>query len=59
MIQKILQGPIREEWIGYRLEITRLELVAMAPLVVIVVVTGLYPNWIVTAINATVTRLFG
>lgn len=59
VIQKILQGPIREEWIGYRLEITRLELVAMAPLVVITVVTGLYPNWIVTAINATVTRLFG
>lgn len=59
VIQRLLQGPVREEWQGYRLEITARELMAVAPLIVLTIVTGLYPNWIVTVINATVARLFG
>jgi NADH-quinone oxidoreductase subunit M len=59
VIQRLLQGQVREEWQGYRLEITTRELTAIAPLIVLMVVTGLYPNWIVTVINATVARLFG
>ncbi len=59
VIQKILQGPIREEWQGYRLEITAREVLAIAPLVVIILLTGIYPNWIMQMINGTVSRFFG
>ncbi len=59
VIQRILQGPIKEEWQGYRLEITLREMTAIAPIVVLTIITGLYPNWIVTVINGTVAKLFG
>jgi len=35
------------------------EVVAMAPLLVLFLVTGVLPNWILPMINETVTRLFG
>jgi NADH-quinone oxidoreductase subunit M len=59
VIRQILQGPIREEWQGYRLEITAREMLAIAPLVVLIVLTGVYPNWILQTINSTVARIFG
>ncbi len=59
MIRQILQGPIREEWQGYRLEISLREMLAIAPLIVIIVLTGIYPNWILGVINGTVARIFG
>jgi len=58
-IMKVLQGVPKEEWLHHHLEIEFRELLALAPLVVLIVVTGIYPNWIVPVINGTVTRLFG
>jgi NADH-quinone oxidoreductase subunit M len=60
-IMKVLQGQPAEEWAHghYSLEITRREVLALAPLVILIVVTGVYPNWIMTVINGTVARLFG
>jgi len=59
VIRQILQGPIREEWQGYRLEISVREMLAIAPIVVLILITGVYPNWIMQVINGTVSHLFG
>lgn len=60
-ILKVLQGTPKEEWLHghHSLEITFREVLALAPLIVLILVTGLYPNWIMPLINGTVTRLFG
>ena len=63
-IQMVLHGPYNEEWAAYdrdehSLEINRREMIAMAPLMVLMLVTGLYPNWILTVINDGVLRFLG
>ncbi len=62
-IQKVLHGPYNEEWAAYHrekhsLEIERREVIALAPLVVLMLVTGLYPNWVLDVINSGVVRWF-
>lgn len=62
-IQKVLHGPENPEWIEYHknhhsLEINVREFVAIAPLIVLMLVTGLYPNWILTVIDSSVTDMF-
>lgn len=58
-IRAVLQGQPDPHWKGYNLEIEWREIVALAPLVVLILVTGLFPNWIMPLINSTVTKLFG
>ncbi len=63
-IQKFLHGTPSQEWVDYdkhhhRLEISVREVIAMAPLLVLMLVTGVLPNWILPMINDTVTRMFG
>jgi NADH-quinone oxidoreductase subunit M len=63
-IQKLLHGPYNKEWAEYHLtehslEISRRELIALAPLMVLMLVTGLYPNWVLQVINDGVLRLLG
>ncbi|HRE47148.1 MAG TPA: NADH-quinone oxidoreductase subunit M [Aggregatilineales bacterium] len=58
-IRAVLAGPVNEHWRGHHLEIEFREMVALAPLMVLMLVTGIYPNWIMPVINQTVTRLFG
>ncbi|MBN2470319.1 MAG: NADH-quinone oxidoreductase subunit M [Anaerolineae bacterium] len=63
-IQKVLHGKPDQEWVDYHhnhhsLEITLREGIALAPLLVLFLVTGVLPNWILPMINDTVTRLFG
>ena len=62
-IQKLLHGPKSEEWAEYHetkhsLEIERRELVALVPLMVLMLITGLYPNWVLNVINDGVTNWF-
>jgi len=57
-IRAVLHGPFNMRWKDYSLELTRAELLAMAPLIVLMLLTGVYPNWILPMINATVTTLF-
>ena len=62
-IQKVLHGPANPEWIEYHnhqhsLEINVREFVAIAPLLVLMLVTGLYPNWILRVIDSSVTDMF-
>lgn len=54
-IRAVLHGPFNMKWREYNLEIERRELVAIAPLMILMLITGLAPNWILTVINTTVT----
>jgi NADH-quinone oxidoreductase subunit M len=58
-IRAVLYGPTNPHWRGHALEIEFREVLALSPLVVLILITGLYPNWIVEIINQTVTRLLG
>jgi NADH-quinone oxidoreductase subunit M len=58
-ISKVLQGPLNEKWVGHNMEINKREIIAIAPLMVLMLVIGVWPSWIVEVINATVLRLFG
>jgi NADH-quinone oxidoreductase subunit M len=63
-IQKVLHGPFNQEWAEYHrtqhsLEIEKREVVALAPLMVLMLITGLYPNWVLGVINDSVMRFLG
>jgi NADH-quinone oxidoreductase subunit M len=58
-VRQVLHGPLNEAWQGHALEINRREVLAIAPLMVLMLVIGIWPAWIVSVINATVMRLFG
>ena len=55
----MLHGPFNLHWRDYKLEIDMREFIAMAPLMVLMLITGLAPNWILSVINASVTQMFG
>ncbi len=57
-IQKVLLGPLNPRWEGMR-EISFREVVAMAPLMTLMLLIGLWPSWLINLFNATVMRLIG
>ncbi len=57
-IRAVLHGPFNLRWRNYDLELTPAELLGMIPLMFLMLLTGVYPNWILPTINATVTTLF-
>ncbi len=56
-VRATLYGPVNRRWLGHRLEISAREVVALAPLMALLVVNGVWPAWLVSVINDTVTRL--
>jgi NADH-quinone oxidoreductase subunit M len=58
-IRAVLQGQANPHWTGHHLEIEAREVIALAPLVVLMLVTGIWPAWIMPVINGTITKLFG
>ena len=56
-VRATLYGPVNRRWLGHRLEISTREVVALAPLMALLVVNGVWPAWLVSVINDTVTRL--
>jgi len=58
MLLKTLFGPQNPRWAKLP-EMNFREAIALAPLMVLMLVIGVYPMWIVQVINATVGRLFG
>jgi NADH-quinone oxidoreductase subunit M len=58
-IMHALHGPMNDKWVGHSLEISRREALAIAPLMALMLVIGIWPAWIVQVINQTVARLFG
>ncbi len=57
-IRAVLHGPFNLRWRDYNLELTPAELLGIAPLMILMLLTGVYPNWILPTINATVSTLF-
>ncbi len=58
-IKKVLHGPLNEKWVGHPIEINRREILAIAPLMLLMLLIGVWPSWILGVINNTVLRLFG
>ncbi len=58
-IRAVLHGPFNMHWKDYKLEIELRELVAIAPLLALMLVTGVVPNWILPVINSSVMRILG
>jgi NADH-quinone oxidoreductase subunit M len=58
-IYKVLHGPVNARWHDHALEISRREIVAIAPLMALMLALGVWPAWLVGVINEAVTRLLG
>ena len=58
-IRGVLQGPFNMAWKNTRLEIEAREVIAIAPLMILILITGIAPNWVLSVINATVTTWLG
>ena len=58
-IRYTLHGPFNLRWREVRLEIETREALAIAPLLALMLVTGVAPNWILSVINDSVTRMLG
>lgn len=58
-IRAVLHGPFNLHWRDYNLEIEMREFVAIAPLMVLMLFTGIVPNWILPVINDSVTHILG
>jgi NADH-quinone oxidoreductase subunit M len=60
-VRSVLMGPLNNDAVamahGRSLEISFREVVAMSPLMVMMLVLGIYPFWLLDVINSTVTRL--
>ena len=58
-IKQVLHGPLNENWVGHLSEINFREVVVMAPLMVLMLMIGVWPAWILEVINWAMVRLFG
>ena len=51
MLQRVFLGPLPERWSGWT-DLGRWELAALVPMLVLVVVIGVVPSWLVDVINS-------
>jgi len=58
-IRQVLHGPLNEKWADRDMEVTMREKVVVAPLMVLMLVIGLWPWWITSVINETAKNLIG
>jgi NADH-quinone oxidoreductase subunit M len=57
-IKMVLHGPLNTKWVGHLSEIGPREIIVMAPLIVLMLVIGVWPAWILDVINKAVMYLF-
>jgi NADH-quinone oxidoreductase subunit M len=57
-IRQVLHGPLNEHWVGHLTEINTREFLVIAPLMVLMLVIGVWPAWILDVINRAVVMLF-
>ena len=58
-LKQVLHGPTNEHWIGHLHEINFREVVVMTPLVVLILVIGIWPAWLLDIINRATMMLLG
>lgn len=60
-VRKVLHGPLNEHWAHGEHKLTEInarELIVMAPLMVLILVLGVWPIWLLDVINKAMTLLF-
>ncbi len=58
-LRDVLHGPVDKRWSGHLREIDKREILVMAPLMVLILIIGIWPSWILAVINqASVMWLF-
>jgi len=57
-LRKVLHGPLNTRWVAHLKEINLREVVVLAPLVILILLTGIWPAWILGMINQAVTMLY-
>jgi NADH-quinone oxidoreductase subunit M len=57
-IKKVLHGPLNMHWVGHLSEINVREIIVMAPLMILIVLIGVWPMWIMDVVNKAVAMLF-
>ena len=58
-LKMVLHGPLNDKWTGHLSEINAREIFVITPLMILMLVSGIWPAWILNVINRTVTALFG
>jgi NADH:ubiquinone oxidoreductase subunit 4 (subunit M) len=56
-IRATLHGPFNMKWRDTHLEIELREFIALSPLMVLMLITGVFPNWVLPVINVSVTQI--
>ncbi len=56
-IYKTIYGPLNTKWVGHLSDMSAREVIAIAPLMILMLVLGIWPAWLVNVINEAVTRL--
>lgn len=56
-IYKTIYGPVNTKWVGHISDMSTREVIALAPLAVLMLVLGVWPAWLSNVINEAVTRL--
>jgi NADH-quinone oxidoreductase subunit M len=54
----VLHGPLNEKWTGHLPEIRVDEIAVIAPLMILMLVSGIWPAWILEMINKAATAIF-
>jgi NADH-quinone oxidoreductase subunit M len=57
-IKKVLHGPTNEHWIGQISEMNFREIVVISPLLILMLLIGIWPAWILGVINSAMQMLF-
>lgn len=57
-IKKVLHGPTNEHWIGHISEINVREMLVISPLMVLMLIIGVWPAWILNVINSAMQLIF-
>lgn len=50
-LRDVLQGPVNKRWVGHLSDVNTRQLLVMTPLMLIILVTGLWPSWVLSVIN--------
>jgi NADH-quinone oxidoreductase subunit M len=57
-IKQVLHGPLNDRWKGHLSEINTREIIVIAPLMVLMLLIGVWPAWILDVINRAIIMFF-
>jgi len=57
-LKMVLHGPLNARWLGHLTDMTRREMMVIAPLMILMLILGVWPAWLLDVINRAVAFLF-